>query len=195
VTPEVQNLKADGADVMVVSALGPAVGYALKARSELGWNVPIVFDAVSASEDITKVAPQSEWQGTIGEVLRPVDGCLNLTGVQTMLEEAKQFGGIPANGALDVPGYAWDEFIQVHNAAAQAGSTDFQALLNAENHLNSTAAADPLLILDQKLAWTGEIHGDVLATAGDLQLIPVAPVQNGQVICSTNPSASSNSTS
>jgi branched-chain amino acid transport system substrate-binding protein len=193
VTPEVQELKASGADVMVVCAFGPPTAYAAKARSALAWNAHIVYDLAAASSDLTKLIPASDLSDSVEEIFRPMNACLSLQSVDTLLSEAKQFGGYPEGGLLDTAAFAWDEIVQVHNAAAQAGSTDQAALINALINLNSTAQTDPLLLLNAKFKYTNTNHANELATAADFYMVAPAPVVNGQVSCASGSASSSSS--
>jgi ABC-type branched-subunit amino acid transport system substrate-binding protein len=192
VTPEVAKLKSAGAQVLSISALGPAAGYAAKARSELGWNVPAIYDVVASSQDITKVAPTSQLMNSVEEVFRPENGSLTLPGLQPMLDGMKPYGGLPPGAAVNVAAFAWDEFVALHEAAAQAGSTDQAALISAENNLSSSASTNSFYLLSPKTIWTTTVHNNNGAAVSDLYFVPVGPLVNGQV-ASTSSSASSSS--
>jgi branched-chain amino acid transport system substrate-binding protein len=181
VTPEMSALKSDGDDAVFAAAIGPGVGYAANAHSQLGWSAPLIFDEDAASSDITKVAPASELKGAVEEIYNAQDPRLNLPGAAALISGAKQFGGIPAEGALDVPAYAWDDLVSLHDAAAQAHSIDQASLIAAMNNFSTAAQTDRLYILDRRVRFTTSDHNNIAATASDYNVVPVGPLVNGQV--------------
>jgi ABC-type branched-subunit amino acid transport system substrate-binding protein len=180
-TPQVDELKSAGADVMFVAALGAPDGYATSARASLDYNVPILFDLASSSADITKLAPASQLKNTSEEIFRSNNAALHLPGATALLASTKQFGGIPKGGALDTLAYAWDDLVALHDAAAQAHASTQTALVAAENHLDTAAQSDPLYLLDPHVRWTSSDHDTVAATPADYYFVPVGPLVNGQV--------------
>ena len=55
-TPQMQELKADGAQAVFME---PAGGRGPTARSTLKWNVPVIFDIAASSLDLTKLVSPS----------------------------------------------------------------------------------------------------------------------------------------
>ena len=181
VAPELSALKSDGDDALFAAALGPAVGYAAKAHSEFDPSVPLIFDEDAASSDITQAAPASELKGAVEEIYNPQDAKLSLPGATALINGSKQFGGIPTGGALDVPAYAWDDLVSLHDAAQQAHSVSETALIQAMNNLSASAQSDPLYLLDKRVQFTQANHENVAASIGDYSIVPVGPLANGQV--------------
>jgi ABC-type branched-subunit amino acid transport system substrate-binding protein len=181
VTPEVAALKSAGADALFAAAIGPAVGYAAKARSQLGWSAPLIFDEDAASSDITKVAPASQLKGAVEEIYNSQNSHLSSPGITALINGAKQFGGIPAAGALDVPAYAWDDLVSLHDAALQGKSVDQNALIAALNNLDAAAQTDPLYLLDKRVQFTKSDHENVAAASTDYSVVPVGSLVDGQV--------------
>lgn len=181
VTPEVSELKSKGIDSMFVAALGPAVGYAVRARSALGLNVPIVFDLAASSSDITTLAPASELTNTYEEIFRSNNASLHLPGAAALIAASASYGGITKGDALDTLAFAWDDIVALHDAGQQAHSDNETALVAAMNNLSAASQSDPLYLLDPHVKWTPSDHDTVSASPADYYFVKVGPLVNGQV--------------
>ena len=115
------------------------------------------------------------------EIYNVQDAQASLPGATALINGSKRFGGIPAEGALDVPAYAWDDLVSLHDAAQQAHSVSETALVHAMNNLSASAQTDPLYLLDKRVQFTQANHENVAATSGDYSIVPVGPLVNGQV--------------
>lgn len=180
-TPQMQQLKSAGADVVYALALGPPAGYALKARAALGWSVPVVVDVAGASTDLTKLVPAADIKNAYEEVLWNEDPKSTIPGLAPMYQYAKPFGDLTQGGVSpnDNQGISWDEVMTVKDAiVAAGGDTSTKALDAAMLKLPST---DPLTILTHKRGFEASNHSNTLGAANDFVIVPAGPLSNGQV--------------
>ncbi len=178
VTPEMQALRASRAQAVFTEALGPAAGYALTARANLGWNVPMVFDFAASGVDITKLAPATDDKNAYEVVDDPMEPSFPSKGIPLMLQYSKPYGNIAAV-PLDVGASQWDELVVLDEAVkAAGGSLDVKALDNAILHLPPT---NPLLTSERRIAFSASDHDSSGLQADDWEILPVGPVVGGQV--------------
>lgn len=180
-TPQMQQLKAAGVQTVYVLGLGPPVGYALKARAALGWNVPLVVDVAGASTDITKLAPAADVKNAYEEIMWNEYPKSKIPGLPLMLQYAKPFGDITQGGASpnDNPAVSWDAVMTVKDAVVAAGGATSAKALDAA--LMKLPAVDPVDILTHEHGWDPTSHAEAKGTASDFVIVPVGPLANGQV--------------
>ncbi len=125
----------------------PRPYYILKARAQIGWNVPVVGDASFSSNPLPAMANASELQGvsvlsTQNQVYVPLTQ--HSPAFQTLYNAV-----LPASGTFEVPfllyAFGWDDIMVLQAAATQAGSFTTQAMTQALENLNNPTAPDFLL--------------------------------------------------
>jgi branched-chain amino acid transport system substrate-binding protein len=146
-TPQLEALKATNPDVVVAGGFGAPAGYILKARAQIGWNVPLVGDASFSSNPLPAMANASELQSvsvlsTQNQVYVPLTQ--HSPAFQTLYNAV-----LPASGTFEVPfllyAFGWDDIMVLQAAATQAGSFTTQAMTQALENLNNPTAPDFLL--------------------------------------------------
>jgi branched-chain amino acid transport system substrate-binding protein len=180
VTPEMSELKGDGVQAIYALALGAPAGYALTARSQLGWNVPVVFDPAASSVDITKLAPAALTKNAYVDVYQASNPKADIPGRALLLKYAKPFANI-GPVPLDVSGLGWDEMLVLANAVKQAGSTNPAALTKAMLNLDATAASDPDYVTAHHFKYTTTNHENIGGSTADYFIAPVGPIVDGQI--------------
>ena len=178
-TPQVQQLKAAGAQAVFTEALVAPAGYALTGRAKLGWNAPMIFDVAASSLDLTKLAPIADVKNNAYEdvfyEMNPKDPA---PGIQHLLTYGKQFGGVAAV-PLDVASTGWDEIVALNEAVKEDGGS--LAVKNLDAAMLKISPTDPNRTFTLKLAWSPSDHENVDAQSADFQVVPAGPVANGQV--------------
>lgn len=133
-TSEVQRLESDHVQAMLLDGLGQPVGLALAARAKLGWNVPVIGDALTS--------------GTFDPASAPA---ANLSGVKWLVQTTEVYKAHPSAsfttfykdiqqlGPIDVPLFeyaaGWDSLMLADVAASQAHSISGPAMASALEHL------------------------------------------------------------
>ncbi|MCW2994571.1 MAG: Extracellular ligand-binding receptor [Conexibacter sp.] len=175
--PQLQALHRAGSEVIYAEGLGTAQ-YALTARADLDWNVPVVFDSSASAVDITKLATPANVVDAFEAPLYEQDARLPNPGLRTMTTWAGRHAKVTAL-PLSVTSTGWDAVVTFNTAVTQAGGSLDVAKLNAAMlHLPPT---DPLRTLTHKLGWTADSHENVLGAPEDYAVIPVGPLVNGRV--------------
>ena len=180
-TPQMQQLKAAGAQLVYVLALGPPVGYAFKARAALGWDVPLVVDVAGASTDITKLVPAAQTKNGFEEIMWNEYPKSTVPGIPIMYQYSKTFGDITQGGVSpnDNPAVSWDAVMTLKDAVVAAGgATDAKSLDAALQKLSST---EPLDILTHQHGWEATNHAEAKGIPADFVIVPVGPLVKGQV--------------
>lgn len=184
VTPEVTQLSSSGVDAIWGAALGPAAGYVISARSNLGLvqKLPVVFDAGAGAQDLTKLGTPASLQNAYESTARPQDPNVNLPGRTELYKYSASYG------TLDQPlpaSIAWDSLVLAHDAAAQAGSVSLQPMVNALLNLSKAGQDDPLYMYPDKVGFTASNHQDVLATISTYAVVKVGTLNaQGEVTTS-----------
>lgn len=146
-TPQLEALRATNPDLLVAGGFGAPAGYILKARAQIGWNIPLVGDASFSSNPLPSMASASELQGvsvltTQNEVYVPLSQ--HSQAFQTLYNAT-----LPASGTFAVPfllyEFGWDDIMVLKAAATQAGSSSTEALTQALETLKDPTAPDFLL--------------------------------------------------
>jgi branched-chain amino acid transport system substrate-binding protein len=180
-TPELSRLKAKKPDVVYMMAQGAANGVALKNRAALKWDVPFVLDPSGSTLDLTTLVDSSALRGVrgtfskIGVYQAPED---QPAGLQAMLNGLKE-SGEKINQGLLTYGLAWDGIMAVRHAAAQAGSTEPEAIAAALNDLTETT--DPAYVTFTNIQFSPTNHENIGAAETDYVVAPVGPQVDGMV--------------
>lgn len=154
-TAEVQRLESDHVKAVVLDGLGQPVGLALAARAKLGWNVPVVGDALTS--------------GTFDPSSEPA---ADLSGVYWLVQEtevykahqsasfATFYKAIQKSGPIRVPLFeyaaGWDVLMLADVAARQAHSISGPAMAHALEHLPKVAS--PQYVLSGYETYTVSNH-------------------------------------
>ena len=181
-TSQVSQLKGAGVEGIFVEALGAPVGYAVKARAKLGWQVPIVFDIAGSAADITKLAPvQYLKDETYQDIYTSVSPPTPFEGVEEMKKffPGGKFGEVPNN----TPGKGWDEIVVLASAIEQAeGSTSPQDLIKALNEPDAATKSNPLYVTAREIGWSPENHENNFMSSEDFRVVPVGPLVEGEIV-------------
>jgi ABC-type branched-subunit amino acid transport system substrate-binding protein len=183
VTAEMSELKSDGVDAVEAEGYGPAGGYILNARSQLGWKVPMVFDAAASTINLAALVNNStELKGTYMEMLPPSDGCVVTKGISLMVKEAKAGGWVIDNSLLGVAAFAWDAAMALHGALiTDHGNTNAQTLMKTLEHLPTAVQYNPLLTSSNRVVYSVNNHEQTGITTKTFLFVPTSPVIGGQV--------------
>jgi branched-chain amino acid transport system substrate-binding protein len=147
VTPQLEALKAQNPDILVVSGFGAIAGYILKDRSKIGWNIPTAGDASFTANALTTLAtPQQLTNVSVlatnkSQIYKPLSQ--RDEAFQTLYKDV-----LPKSGTFSAPFglYAdgWDDIILAKAAATQAGSFASTAMTQALENLKDST--DPSFI-------------------------------------------------
>lgn len=178
-TPEMDALKSAGAQAVYVLALGPPVGYSLKARSGLGWNVPILFDPAAAATGPASLVSAALYKNSWEDIPFVENPATTAPAIQDMIQYSKPYlGGVtvaPLTSAAD----GWDILVDLNDAVkAAGGSLSTKALDAGILHIPTT---DPLRLFSRELGFTAADHDNTLSQADDYGLVPVAPMVDGRI--------------
>lgn len=183
VTPQMSQARAQKPDAVILLALGAPAGYALKARAQLNWSVPVVGDPGVANSDVAALVPTSELAHVYMSTQKVnvyVPPKQETVGVRTFYKYVAPWKAHMANLPLQVSSAEWDMLMAVKSAAAQAKSTSSTALANALESLSPQAQSNPLYTLFPKITWTKTDHLNVAPAGGQYPIVAVGPIVNGQ---------------
>ncbi|MDD1762945.1 MAG: ABC transporter substrate-binding protein, partial [Methanothrix sp.] len=159
-TPQLIKLRDASPDVLVLSALPPAVGQALKDRTKLAWTVPVVGDNGVASIGLSALVGAADLEGV--SLLAYKAGTLTSSGqVPTELKDflAKVKAKIGAS-----PPFPFYDYVMVHDTMQLikvgiegAGSSDAQKVTKYLEGMSSNPPT-PYPFLLQKMNFTAQRH-------------------------------------
>lgn len=179
-TPEVSELRSAGVQGIYSQALGPAAGYALRARAKLAWDVPILGDLAFGAGDLPALAPAAELKNLEFPVSLSVPADSPIKGVKLMTTYMAKTGGTNPQGATySSISEAWDGLVATADAADQAKSVSPQAIASALENLKVTA--DPAYASQHEIGFTPTQHTNVLLKASDFPIVTPGPIVNGQL--------------
>lgn len=175
VTSEMQQLKSAGAQAVFAAAFGAPVGYILGARSQLGWNVPVVFDVAGASFNIPGLAPASQLSNVYETAFRCMNPANNMPALALISKYAptKEDPTVPCN---QVAG-GWDATMVFAGAAKAAKSLSPSALVTATEGLKLSASTTPLADYGG-YCYTSTDHENACQSASDWNVVPVGKIVN-----------------
>lgn len=182
VTPEMSALQAQHPQALVIAGIDAPVGYALVARRELGWNVPVVGEAAFGATNFPSLVPLSDLKGVSALVYPCVEYVApskRSLGLKEMLKGlADQH--VPVNQELLDYSNTWDSLMIVRHAALQAGSLNEAALVTALDHLKTST--DPLYVtFPAGESYTVGDHNDVAKAAQSFPFIHEGPLVDGMI--------------
>jgi Periplasmic binding protein len=173
VSPEISELKSDGAQAIFAAVIGPAPGYVLSARAGLSWQAPVVFDNVASALDISKLAPASQLQNTY----ETAQYCSNLSNNIPGFGPLDENTPIPLNGTIPciISGGGWSTMVIFHDAATLAKSLDSAALVTATEKLHETASSSNFIPYAHFCASAAD-HENTCILPSDYTIEPVGTI-------------------
>jgi branched-chain amino acid transport system substrate-binding protein len=182
-TPEMSQLKANSPDALVVLAISASAGYALKARAQLNWNVPVVGDVAFGDTNLVSLVPASDLKGVQAVIygsskyLTPSEYPPGLT---TFLKYMQPYMNSTISSLpMVTPGRAWDGLMAIAAAAKQANSIDPAAIAKALENFSDTS--DPNFVVFPKIGFTPSYHEDTLTTIADYPVVQVGSIVGGML--------------
>jgi ABC-type branched-subunit amino acid transport system substrate-binding protein len=182
-TPELSQLRSSGAKGIFFNGIGPAGGYTLTGRSQLGWTVPVLFDRGASSVDVTSLVKPNVLTGGYEELFRPGSSALTLPGLSPLLAGMNALGGLPKGDNIAGAADAWDCVLLAANAADQAHSIKAADMALAMENLSPTNSSDPLYLASTVYGFSSNDHDNLRLQGKDVPILKIAPVNptTGQV--------------
>jgi branched-chain amino acid transport system substrate-binding protein len=174
-TPEMTQLKNAGVQAVFAMSLGPASGYVLTARAQLGWDVPVVFDVAGSTVNIAGLVPKGD-QSKVSETAQYCeDTKLSDPAFNSMVKYMPKQAAGNESCSLDTDG--WGAIVMLADAAKKAGSLSPAALTKATEGLkiSSNEASSP------SNCWTSSDHEDSCQGPSYYRIIPLGELKNTRV--------------
>jgi branched-chain amino acid transport system substrate-binding protein len=174
-TPEMSQLKSDGAQAVFALALGPAAGYVLQARAALGWSVPVEFDVTGSSTDIASLVPASD----LSDVTETIQYCEDTKHPNPAFAAMVKYTPQPLAGNIicSIAGDGWGGTVLLADAAAKAGSLSANALGSAAQTLTITSNE----VSYTTKCWTPADHEDSCEGPAYYEIVPAGKLKNTQL--------------
>jgi len=158
-TPQLAALKASNPDVLVIDNFGPSAAAVVKARAELGWNVPTYGSEDFAANNLSQIATPAQLKGITLECL--AYGVIGNAAQQTAAFKTFYKGVTALNGGHFTFGIndeivAWDDVVIAAAAANKAHSTSAAAMQAAAESL--TDAEAPLWVGPAPIGYSATNH-------------------------------------
>lgn len=177
-TPQLQQLRDEDPDALIINGYGTAALYAFRGRAQLGWDIPTYGDQLSSSYPLV-----DQLGGEKLENVKVVTSSASLedaehhSGLAQLIEEIKsspEADLLPVTGfSLFLTGY---DFVQLAAyASEQAGATDAESVAGALEDLEAPEGEAPWMQANgesMKYAYSAENH---FPTAEPSYLTYVAP--------------------
>lgn len=174
-TPEMSQLKGDGVQAVFALALGPAAGFVLQARAELGWSVPVQFDVTGSSTDIASLVPRSE----LSNVTETIQYCEDINHSNPAFSAMVKYTPHPLAGNVicSIAGDGWGGTVLLADAAAKAKSLSANALGSAAQSLTITSNE----VSNPEKCWTTTDHEDTCEGPAYYEIVPAGQLKNTQL--------------
>lgn len=156
-TPQMEALKAQNPQVLIASGFGAPAGYILKARAQIGWNIPVVGDSSFSANPLPSMASPA----ALNQVnVLAADSAIYTPPSQWSPALTTLYNAVkPASGTFEVPfglyECGWDTIMVAQAAANQAKSFDTTALTSALENLK--AQSSPLYLI-QSYVYSASKH-------------------------------------
>lgn len=180
-TPQLEALRAEDPDLLVLDAYGAPLGYVLQGIDKLGWDVPIAGNLSVAATGLVSNEPPAGLLGTdqVKNLLMQVYTSTvydpDATATNEAVEAMLSLGEIKATLIL---AYNYDALILINAAAESIGSADDPtALAKAIEDPKISGEADTAIL--QKYIFSPDHHAPE-AAADEFRFIPPSPVRDGQ---------------
>jgi ABC-type branched-subunit amino acid transport system substrate-binding protein len=178
-TPQVDQLKSNGAEAIYAALVGASSGYAFAARAQLGWDVPLVGEGSFSGTDLTKTVPAAQLKNAYITLYPDAVTTTNVPGIATMKEvmgvDALEKFGVP----IDVLGDGWDTLVVCKDGAEKAKSIEPEKIAKALE--SSGEFTDPLMTEYKSVKYSPEDHENFAPKPSDFPIVPVGPFKAGQV--------------
>jgi branched-chain amino acid transport system substrate-binding protein len=182
ITPTLLQLKSQGVDQIVWCALGASVGYVLKSRSKIGWDVALMGDlGPASSDDVTLVGGDlSAVKGTSFFAFATDVAGSPISKTSTFKDFQTTLASIVPVITTSLHSYlgGWDAVQAMKLAAEQTKSLDSDKLRSALENLK-VPSSSPLLLATNGFGWTAKSHAPVNPPA-EFTTVPVGPLRSGQ---------------
>src|ERR1700733_5594168 len=180
-TPQLEALKAANPDVLVIDNFGPSAAAVLKARAELGWNIPAYGSENLAADNLSQITTPAELKGLT--LLCLTYGVIGNPAQQTTAFKSFYQGVTALNGGRFTFGIndeivGWDDVIVAVAAAEKAHSTSATALQAAAESL--TPADAPLWLGPDPIGYTATNHYPVYGPSVWVY-VPAGPTLDGSI--------------
>jgi branched-chain amino acid transport system substrate-binding protein len=146
-TPQLEALRAEHPNVLIASGFGAPAGYILKARAQIGWNIPVVGDSSFSANPLPSMASAAALQGV--SVLAQHSAIYEPISQESAAFRVLYNAVLPKSGTFEVPfdlyECGWDSVMVASVAATQAKSFDTEALTQAMQKLQDPTS--PLFLL------------------------------------------------
>ena len=180
-TPQLEALKAANPDVLAIDNFGPSAAAVLKARAELGWNIPAYGSENLASDNLSQIATPAELKGltlqclTYGVIGNPAQ---QTTAFKTFYQGVTALNGGRFTFGINDEIVGWDDVIVAAAAADKAHSTSASALQAAAESL--TSADTPLWVGPNPIGYTATNHYPVYGSSVWVY-VPAGPTLDGSI--------------
>jgi branched-chain amino acid transport system substrate-binding protein len=178
-TPQLSQLKSDGAQAIWAALVGASSTYTFAARAQLGWNVPIVGEGSFSGTDLTKTVPAAQRKDAYITLYPDTPTNTDVPGVavmkQVMGAAALEKYGVP----IDVEGDGWDTIIVLKDGAEHAHSIDPQKIAQALETMGPFT--DPLFTEYKTVQYSATDHQNFAPTPSDFAVVPIGPIVSAQV--------------
>jgi len=182
-TSEESQLQSASPDALVVLAISASAGYALTARAELNWNVPVIGDVAFGDTNLVSLVPAADLQNVKAVIYGsstyyPPSKLPH--GIATLEKYIKPYSNSTISSLPIVTiGRSWDGLMAIAAAAKQANSIKTSAIANALRHFKDTT--NPLFAVFPEIGWAGANHENVLTSIADYPVVPAGAIVNGLV--------------
>ena len=178
VTPEMSQLKSEGAQAVYAAALGPAVGYVLSGRAATAWSAPVAFDLAGSASNIPTLAPASELSNVYLSASYCMNSVNNIPGFSNLFKYAP--GSVNGTLPCQLVGAGWSAMVMLHDAAEKANSLATSALVHATESM-SEPAGDSQFIPYAQLCFSPTDH-ELCAQGDDIQIVPVGSIMKTRLV-------------
>jgi branched-chain amino acid transport system substrate-binding protein len=185
-TPQMQQMQALKPDAVIATAQsGPWIGYVLKAKSALGFNVPFVGDATFSGADAYSIAGADLVKGVkyytwgVNVFVPPAQQTPALKTFVTALQKIVTTYTVP----LHQYGAGWDAIYLMKIAAEKANSLDPDKIKATLDNNLQIPSPSPLVDGPAGWGWTSTSVTGHLSTPGPGAFVisDIGPLVNGQI--------------
>jgi branched-chain amino acid transport system substrate-binding protein len=180
-TPEMSQLKSEGAQAVYAEALAAPAGFEAKARAQLGLvnTIPMVFDFGAASLDLTKLVPAADLVNSYEAIAKSSDPYVNMPGRTLLIANGSP---VVTSQPIIIASFEWQDLVTLHDAALQAGKTDVDSMTNTLENLAPKYQTDRLNMTSPGVEFTHDIHENMSPLGKKAyEVVPVGPIKNGMV--------------
>ena len=181
-SPQILQLKDQGVDAVIWSDLGAQIGYTIKSRAKVGFNVPWIGDlGVSSSDTYTLAGDPAnlnnmlEQQFTVDTYVEPS----KQTPAFKTFNENLHSVAVTINQPLHLYATCYDILNAVKLAAEKLQSVDSTKIKELFES-GWTPPAGVLVFAEKGWGWTKDSHAPV-NTPDEFQVIKIGPLQEGQI--------------